>query len=91
MDGTWCTTFLVGLIVPRTASYDWKSLPEGSVVVDVGGGIGTVTKVLANAHPHLRFIIQDQPKVVEDGLKVSTGLIFLASLIIPLGMEGAFS
>jgi hypothetical protein len=91
MDGVCCPSFLAGLTALHTARYDWKSLPEGSVVVDVGGGIGTVTKVLAKAHPHLKFIIQDQHKVVEDGLKVSTDRIFRACLIVPLGMEGAFS
>jgi len=29
--------------------YDWHALPRGSVIVDVGGGIGSTTMVLANA------------------------------------------
>jgi hypothetical protein len=56
--------------------YDWKSLSEGSVVVGVDGGVGNVPKALSKAHPHLYFIIQDRPAVVEDGLKVRTGHIF---------------
>lgn len=29
--------------------FDWHSLPRGSVVVDVGGGIGSTSMLLANA------------------------------------------
>ena len=72
MDGACYTSFLAGLTALHSVRYDWKSLPEGSVVVDVGGGIGVVTRVLAKAHPHLKFIIQDQLEVIEDGLKVSS-------------------
>ncbi|KAF9462557.1 hypothetical protein BDZ94DRAFT_1309633 [Collybia nuda] len=34
--------------------FDWQSLPQGSVVVDVGGGIGSTSMLLANAfsRPH---------------------------------------
>ncbi|KAK3334059.1 O-methyltransferase-domain-containing protein [Cercophora scortea] len=40
-------------------AYAWETLPEGSLVVDVGGGIGHVSAAIAQAHPHLRFQIQD--------------------------------
>ncbi|KAI0824042.1 S-adenosyl-L-methionine-dependent methyltransferase [Trametes gibbosa] len=46
-------------------AFPWANLPEDSVVVDVGGGIGSTSMVLAKAHPHLRLIVQDRPKVVE--------------------------
>jgi len=76
VDGARRTLFLAGLTALHTDRYDWESLPEGSVVVDVGGGIGSVTDILAKAHPHLKFIIQDQLEVVEDGLKVNTSTYF---------------
>jgi hypothetical protein len=38
---------------------------------------GNVTKDLVKAHPHLKFIIQGQPAVVEDGLRARTRDIFL--------------
>lgn len=50
---------------------NWAGLKEDDIVVDVGGGIGTVALAFAQAHPHLRFIIQDRGPVVEDGIKVS--------------------
>src|SRR5260370_32740262 len=82
---------LANLIALLATGYDWKALPKGSVVVDVGGGVGSVTKVLVKAHPHLKFIIQDRPTVIADGLKVSEGHVPWAYLTAPLGMEGAFS
>ncbi|KAF8626087.1 hypothetical protein AX15_005085 [Amanita polypyramis BW_CC] len=51
-------------------AYDWQSLPDNSLIVDVGGGIGSIPLVLAQSFGKLRFIIQDHPKVIEDGLKV---------------------
>ncbi|EKM53088.1 uncharacterized protein PHACADRAFT_210808 [Phanerochaete carnosa HHB-10118-sp] len=47
--------------------FPWHELPPRSVVVDVGGGIGSTSMLLANAFPHLRFVIQDRPPVVEMG------------------------
>ncbi|KAH7926922.1 S-adenosyl-L-methionine-dependent methyltransferase [Leucogyrophana mollusca] len=49
--------------------FDWGSLLPGSVVVDVGGGIGVSCLALAKAHPHLRYVVQDRPPVVELGMK----------------------
>lgn len=50
--------------------FDWSGLPEGSKTVDVGGGIGTVSKLLADSQKHLNIIVQDRPAVVVDGLAV---------------------
>ncbi|KAF8622414.1 hypothetical protein AX15_007060 [Amanita polypyramis BW_CC] len=51
-------------------AYDWQSLPENSLVVDVGGGIGSVSLVLARAFNNLNIIIQDLPQVIDDGAKI---------------------
>lgn len=32
-----------------TSAFDWLSLPQGSTIVDVGGGIGSTTMILARA------------------------------------------
>lgn len=50
------------------------------MVVDVGGGIGSTSMMLANAFPHLRFVIQDRPPVAEMGTAVSTGLRYTISV-----------
>ena len=40
------------------------------MVVDVGGGYGGATMVLAKALPDLRFVVQDLPAVINGGIKV---------------------
>jgi hypothetical protein len=56
--------------------FDWHLLPKGSIMVDVGGGIGSTSMLLASAFSSaegglgLKFVIQDRPVVVEMGEKV---------------------
>ncbi|KAI0278946.1 S-adenosyl-L-methionine-dependent methyltransferase, partial [Russula aff. rugulosa BPL654] len=49
--------------------YDWEHLPQGSLVVDVGGGVGAQSFTLAKHHPQLRFIVQDRESVVGDAIE----------------------
>ncbi|KAF9447111.1 hypothetical protein P691DRAFT_776367 [Macrolepiota fuliginosa MF-IS2] len=72
MSGT-CSWEAPGAILN---SFDWHSLAQNSVIVDVGGGIGSTSMLLASAFSSLdkdgldlRFIIQDRPIVVEMGEK----------------------
>jgi hypothetical protein len=57
--------------------FDWHTLPKSSIVVDVGGGIGSTSMLLASAFSEgdsdlgLKFIVQDRPVVVEIGERVS--------------------
>lgn len=48
-----------------TTGYPWKDLPNGSKVVDVGGGVGAVTMGLAKTHTHLHYILQDLPQTIK--------------------------
>ncbi len=57
--------------------YNWKALPAGSLVVDVGGGIGSVTYTIAKNFPDIHFVVQDLPTVIEDGKKVWPALAAL--------------
>ncbi|KAJ7309358.1 S-adenosyl-L-methionine-dependent methyltransferase [Mycena albidolilacea] len=50
-------------------AFPWTSLPDGAVVVDVGGGIGSAALCLAQKHPHLRVIVQDLPEVAANAQK----------------------
>jgi 6-hydroxytryprostatin B O-methyltransferase len=43
--------------------YDWAALGE-AVVVDVGGGVGHVSKALAIVFPSLNFVVQDRLEVI---------------------------
>ncbi|KAF5387589.1 hypothetical protein D9757_006615 [Collybiopsis confluens] len=45
-------------------AYPWASLAQDSFVVDVGGGLGSITLKLVNSFPHLCYLIQDLPFVV---------------------------
>ncbi|KAI5119287.1 hypothetical protein M0805_008066 [Coniferiporia weirii] len=44
--------------------FDWASLPAGSKFVDVGAGVGSQSMLLARAHPHLKFVLQDREETI---------------------------
>ncbi|KAG7087221.1 hypothetical protein E1B28_013202 [Marasmius oreades] len=50
-------------------AFDWKSLGNDAVVVDVGGGVGPVTLALHKAFPQLQYIVQDLGPVIGDAKK----------------------
>ncbi|KAJ7575531.1 S-adenosyl-L-methionine-dependent methyltransferase [Mycena floridula] len=47
-------------------AFDWSRLQTGSVVVDVGGGIGSVTHIIVKNFPNLRFVVQDTSSVIKN-------------------------
>ncbi|KAM5545248.1 hypothetical protein V8D89_001359 [Ganoderma adspersum] len=44
--------------------FSWEALPQGSVLVDVGGGIGSQSILVAEAHPHIHVVVEDREQVV---------------------------
>lgn len=49
-------------------NYPWKSIDQpGAVVVDLGGGVGTVSRRLAAFTENIRFVVQDLPGPVKMG------------------------
>lgn len=50
--------------------YTWENIAEGSLVVDVGGGVGSQSLTLATHQPHLRFVVQDREAVVGNAVEV---------------------
>jgi hypothetical protein len=52
------------------AGFEWGKLSDGSVVVDVGGGIGNQCATLAQHYPQLSFVVQDQASVIREGVEV---------------------
>jgi hypothetical protein len=57
-------------LTAQIVAYDWKALAPGSVVVDVGGGLGTAIAPLARDFPQLQYVVQDLPGVIEEGKQV---------------------
>ncbi|KAK3296330.1 O-methyltransferase-domain-containing protein [Chaetomium fimeti] len=57
-------------------AYTWETLPAGSLVVDVGGGIGHISTAVAQKHPLLRFQVQDFGDLAEESslLRQSAGV-----------------
>ncbi|KAJ6607792.1 O-methyltransferase [Mycena sp. CBHHK59/15] len=45
--------------------FDWSALPAGSVLVDVGGGIGHSSMMIAQKNPGLRIVNQDLGPTIE--------------------------
>ncbi|KAI0666641.1 S-adenosyl-L-methionine-dependent methyltransferase [Trametes maxima] len=46
-------------------AFPWKDLPKNTVIIDVGGGVGSTSVALAEAYPHLRFVVEDRQHVVD--------------------------
>ena len=61
---------------------DWQSLPQDALVVDVGGGVGTVSLVLARRLGNLKIVIQDRAQVIEDGVNVSSSLSRISTHVL---------
>jgi hypothetical protein len=52
------------------SGFDWYSLPKGSTIVDVGGGIGSTTMTLARALNDPRVdVIKDRDGTHNEGLQ----------------------
>lgn len=61
---------------PIHLGFGWASTKKDSIVVDVGGGIGSTSMKFAKSFPHLRFVVQDRPAVVAEGIKVCPACIY---------------
>ena len=54
----------------KPSGYAWEKLPPGSLVVDVGGGVGSQSLTLARFNPNLSFVVQDREAVLIDANEV---------------------
>ncbi|THG98133.1 hypothetical protein EW026_g3996 [Hermanssonia centrifuga] len=53
---------------PSRLGFNWETLPPQSTVVDVGSGIGSMSLELAEAFPHLNFVLQDTPATLANAM-----------------------
>lgn len=51
--------------------FDWSKLTKGSIVVDVGGGIGFAAASIADGFPDLHYVVQDLPGAIANAKEVS--------------------
>ena len=51
--------------------FPWEALPEGTKIVDVGGGIGTACHEIMKKKSLLTFTVQDLPSVTDHAIAVS--------------------
>ena len=51
-------------------------------MVDVGGGVGSTSVILARAYPHLRFVVEDRKHVVEIAPTVSVLPLLSLALVL---------
>jgi hypothetical protein len=50
----------------RYPGFDWSSLPEGSLIVDVGGADGTEVFDIAKRAPQVKLMIQDRDQTIQE-------------------------
>lgn len=49
---------------------NWTGLPENSLVVDVGGGVGSQAMLVAKANTKLKVVIQDREGTIAQAREV---------------------
>jgi hypothetical protein len=60
--------------------YPWNDLGK-TTIVDLGGGIGSVSMALLKSFPQLSSIIQDRPEAVTNGRRVRPILSVLTTVL----------
>ena len=81
-----CPFFFLLCRSPDHASnlgYEWEKLPPGSLVIDVGGGVGSQSLTLARRHPNLCFVVQDREAVIADANEVRCTSVPLPCRLLP--------
>ena len=56
-------------VVP--GGFPWETLPKGTKIVDIGGGIGSACHEIMKKNPLLEFTIQDLQNVADQAIAVS--------------------
>jgi hypothetical protein len=66
---------MVGLAAMESSAvvpggFPWETLPEGTKIVDVGGGSGSASQEIMKKNPSLKFTVQDLPNVTKTAIAV---------------------
>ena len=62
-------------VVP--GGFPWETLPKGTKIVDVGGGVGSACREIMEKNPLLKFTVQDLPEVTEQAVTVSFPILLI--------------
>lgn len=60
------------LTTPLLPDYPFKSFPLNTVIVDVGGGIGSLAELILPSAPHLRYVVQDLKSTITLAEEIAT-------------------
>ena len=55
-----------------SGGFPWEVLPNGTKIVDVGGGVGSASHEIMKKNPTLKFVIQDLQEIIDQTAAVST-------------------
>lgn len=80
---------LYSAMLNSSTAFQWGDLPENAKIVDVGGGIGATSVLLAQNFAKPKFIVQDLPKV-GSGAKAVSNCVYIShiSLSCPFPVLG---
>lgn len=56
-------------------------------MVDVGGSVGSVTFIVLEENPHLKFIVQDLEKVIKNDAEKASGVLMHSDEEINLSVQ----
>lgn len=65
-------------------AFDWNTIPDGHLLVDVGGGLGHVALEVTKVHPSIHVVVEDRENVLKKAKLVSAKLWSTEALKIPV-------
>jgi len=70
-----------------SGGFPWESLPEGTKIVDVGGGVGTACQEIMKKNPLLKFTVQELPSVIGQANAVSSSTSMPSFDLLTVGSQ----
>ncbi|KAJ6526069.1 O-methyltransferase-domain-containing protein [Mycena capillaripes] len=73
------------------ADYPFAKFPEGTTIVDVGGGLGSLPDLVLPAAPHLKFVVQDLGSVIKQATEGGACGEWVAKGRVEFSVQDCFS
>lgn len=76
-----CSCFMINIAGLKHAyclrlAFEWSSVPQGGLIVDVGSGLGHVSLQVAKTRPDLHITLEDRARVITEAKDVRCFLHF---------------